>query len=197
MENIDFEKQISFLIEADKMKSIYRRTLLIDKSRHENDAEHSWHLALMAMTLFEYAYSPEVDMLRVLKMAIVHDLVEVYAGDTFAYDEKGYEDKLQRENKAADKLFGLLPEEQGKEYRILWEEFDAKKTPDALYASAVDRFQPLLSNYMTQGHTWKDGSVTSDKVLKRNELIKTTIPAAWPLVEKIVKESIANGWLKP
>jgi len=197
MENRDFEKQIQFLIEADKMKSIYRRTLLMDKSRCENDAEHSWHLALMAMTLFEYAYSPEVDMLRVLKMALVHDLVEVYAGDTFAYDEKGYEDKQQRENDAADKLFGILPEEQGREYRALWEEFDAMKTADALYASAVDRLQPLLSNYMTQGHTWKDGSVTSDRVLKRMELIKTAIPAAWPLVEKIVSESIANGWLKP
>lgn len=195
--NSDLEKKIQFIIEADKMKGIYRRTLLMDKSRCENDAEHSWHLALMAMTLFEHAYSPDVDILHVLKMVIVHDLVEIYAGDTFAYDEKGYEDKLEREIKAADRLFGMLPEEQGREFRALWEEFDAAETPSALYASAVDRFQPLLSNYMTQGHTWKDGAVTSAKVLKRMEPIKTAIPEAWKLVENIIEESIANGWLKP
>src|SRR5699024_9702501 len=112
------------------------------------------HFALMAMVLFEYAYSPKVDMLRVLKMALIHDLVEVYAGDTFAYDDVGYEDKLKREEEAADKLFGLLPDDQGKEYRALWEEFDEMQTPDAIYASAIDRLQPLVNNYLTDGHTW-------------------------------------------
>ncbi len=187
---------MKFLVEADKMKTIMRQTLLIDKSRQENDAEHSWHFALMAMVLFEYAYSPKVDMLRVLKMALIHDLVEIYAGDTFAYDDVGYEDKLKREEEAADKLFGLLPDDQGKEYRELWEEFDEMQTPDAIYASAIDRLQPLVNNYLTDGHTWSFPGVDSSKVYKRASKIKEALPELWGFVDHMLQDSIKRGLLK-
>lgn len=192
--NTMLEQKLAFLAEADKMKTILRRTLLMDGSRHENDAEHSWHIALMAMTLFEYA-APGVSLERVLKMTLVHDLVEVYAGDTFAYDEKGNEDKAERERDAADRLFGLLPEPEGPDFRALWEEFDAEDTPDALYACAIDRLQPLLSNYRTRGHTWKDGTVTSTMVLRRMDPIRRALPAVWPEVERIVADALRQGWL--
>ena len=139
MEETRLQKQLRFLVEVDQMKNVLRQTLLVDKSRRENDAEHSWHFALMAMLLSEYADGSKVDFYRVLRMALVHDLIEVYAGDTFAYDKKGNEDKEEREKKAADKLFGMLPEDQGKEIRDLWEEFDQMETPDAQYAASIDR----------------------------------------------------------
>ncbi len=142
-------KQLEFLIEADKMKTVFRQTLVMDKSRQENDAEHSWHFALMALTLYEYAGFDGVDINRVLKMALLHDLVEIYAGDTFAYDNVGSIDKQIREQKAADRLFSLLPSELATEYRQLWEEFDAMETPDSKYAAAIDRLQPFISNYKT------------------------------------------------
>lgn len=196
MDEKRFKQQMKFLVEADKMKTIMRQTLLIDKSRQENDAEHSWHFALMAMVLFEYAYSPKVDMLRVLKMALIHDLVEIYAGDTFAYDDVGYEDKLKREEEAADKLFGLLPDDQGKEYRELWEEFDEMQTPDAIYASAIDRLQPLVNNYLTDGHTWSFPGVDSSKVYKRASKIKEALPELWGFVDHMLQDSIKRGLLK-
>lgn len=196
MDENRFKQQMKFLVEADKMKTIMRQTLLIDKSRRENDAEHSWHFALMAMVLFEYAYSPKVDMLRVLKMALIHDLVEVYAGDTFAYDDVGYEDKLRREEEAANKLFGLLPDDQGKEYRALWEEFDEMQTPDAIYASAIDRLQPLVNNYLTDGHTWSFPGVDSSKVYKRASTIKEALPELWGFVDHMIQDSIKRGLLK-
>lgn len=188
------EQKLAFLTEADKMKTVLRRTLLLDGSRRENDAEHSWHIALMAMTLFGYA-APGVSLERVLKMTLVHDLVEVYAGDTFAYDEKGNEDKAERERDAADRLFGLLPEPEAAAFLALWEEFDAEDTPDALYACAIDRLQPLLSNYRTRGHTWKDGTVTSAMVLRRMNPIRRALPAVWPEVEHMVAEALRQGWL--
>lgn len=188
-------KQLKFILEVDKMKNILRQTLLMDKSRQENDAEHSWHFALIAFILSEYA--PEnVNIDRVIKMALVHDLVEVYAGDTFAYDEKGNEDKLLREKEAADKLFGILPEEQGKELHRLWEEFDAMETPDSIYACAIDRLQPFLSNYITNGHTWVLYNITSDKVYARMDLIRTTIPKVWPIIVDMIEDSIEKGFLK-
>lgn len=189
-------QQIDFLIEVDKMKTVLRQTLLADGSRQENDAEHSWHFALAAMILREYACSEEVDLFRVLKMALIHDLVEVYAGDTFAYDEQGYMDKEAREEAAADRLFGLLPDDQGKEIRALWEEFDAMQTPDSLYASALDRLMPLLNNYLTQGHTWKKGNVKSPQVYKRMEVIRTGMPALWSFVDAIIQDSIQKGYLQ-
>ena len=188
--------QLTFLIEADKMKSILRQTLLTDKSRRENDAEHSWHFALMAMTLAEYA-AFEINLDRVIRMALVHDLVEIYAGDTFAYDTDGYQDKDDREKQAADKLFSLLPPEQGNLYRTLWEEFDAMQTPDAIYASAIDRLQPFISNAMTDGHTWVEHNVTVDKIYKRMGVVKIATPALWGYIENTIDENLKAGRIKP
>lgn len=194
--NDKLKGQLDFLIEADKMKSILRQTLLIDKSRRENDAEHSWHIALMAMTLAEYVPF-EINLDRVIRMALVHDLVEVYAGDTFAYDTAGYESKEERENEAADRLFSLLPMEQGHVYRALWEEFDAMQTPDAIYASAIDHLQPFINNSLTDGHTWVQHGVTVDKIYKRMAIVKDALPALWEFVENVINENLKAGRIKP
>ncbi len=192
MNNI--EKLIEFSAEIDKMKSVYRRTLVIDKSRTETDAEHSWHLAMMVVLFKDYA-RPEVNIDRCVRMALVHDLVEIYAGDTFAYDTEGYEDKFEREQAAAEKLFAQLPDGQGEEYKALWLEFDEEKTADALYTCALDRLQPLINNYKTQGHTWVSG-VTYAQVEKRMLKIKEAIPDAWPKVKSMLNHSVEMGWLK-
>lgn len=197
MDKERFEKQLNFLVEIDKMKSVLRRTILIDKSRRETDAEHSWHFALMAFVLMEYA-KDNIDINRVIKMALVHDLVEVYAGDTFAYDKKGYEDKEKRELVAADKIFGMLPDDQGSELRALWDEFEAVQTKESKYANAIDRLQPLINNYKTEGHTWHayGTSVTSEQVYKRMEPIKTAAPEIWGFIEFVIKDSLEKGYLE-
>ena len=189
------EKQIHFLAEVDKMKNILRQTLLIDKSRRENDAEHSWHFALVAMVLYEYTDQTKVNLDRVLKMALVHDLIEIYAGDTFAYDDIGNESKKEREDAAAEQLFALLPEDQGTELRSLWEEFDKMETSDSRYAAAIDRLQPFINNYFTEGHTWKLGHVTSDKVYKRMDMVRQSTPDLWEFVVDVINDSIAKGYL--
>lgn len=165
-------KQMDFIIEVDKLKSIYRQTTLIDKSRHENDAEHSWHLAMMALLLSEYADRDNIDLLKVIKMVIIHDLVEIDAGDTFAYDLDGYKDKEEREKKAANRIFGLLPKDQFEEIYNLWQEFEEAQTDEAKFAVALDRTQPMLHNYYTDGGTWKEHNVTLGQVLKRFEGIQ-------------------------
>ncbi|MDD4715301.1 MAG: HD domain-containing protein [Oscillospiraceae bacterium] len=194
--NERLSRQLAFLVEVDHMKNVLRRTLLADGSRRENDAEHSWHFALMAMILCEYADQDKVDLNRVIQMALVHDLVEVYAGDTFAYDEEGYESKQEREELAADRLFAILPEDQESAIRTLWEEFDREETPDAQYAAAMDRMQPFLNNYMTQGHTWKTGNVTKEKVLRRMRRVRQGAPELWPFVEFVIEDSVKKGYLK-
>lgn len=194
--NDKLKGQLDFLIEADKMKSILRQTLLVDQSRRENDAEHSWHIALMAMTLAEYAPF-EINLDRVIRMALVHDLVEIYAGDTFAYDTVGYQSKDERENEAADKLFSMLPKEQSCVYRALWEEFDAMQTPDAIYASAIDRLQPFINNSLTDGHTWVQHGVTVDQVYKRMATVKEALPALWEFIENVIDENVRSGRIKP
>lgn len=190
------KKQLDFAVEIDKMKTILRRSAIISEPRRENNAEHSWHFATMAMLLYEYAYSDKVDLTRVLKMALIHDLVEIYAGDTFAFDKQANLDKEVREKEAADKIFGILPKEQGKEYRALWEEFDEMKTPDSIYAAAIDRFQPFLLNHNTEGHTWKLGNVTKQQVYDRIGVVKTALPALWEFVENVIDDAIKKGYIK-
>lgn len=196
MDNERLRKQIEFIVEVDKLKQIYRQTLLMDGTREENDAEHSWHLALMAMVLHEHSSTKDLDITRVLKMLLVHDLVEIYAGDTFCYDEKGNLDKADRELIAAERLYSILPSDQSQEFRALWDEFEERKTPEALFASSLDRLQPLLCNYHTGGHTWVKYGIKSDKVLERNLLVKEGAPQLWELVEEIVEDSIRMGFLE-
>ena len=195
MERLD--QQLKFTAEIDKMTSILRRTMLIDKSRRENDAEHSWHIAVMALLFEEYVSEP-VDIGHVIKMCVVHDLIEIYAGDTFAYDVTGNLDKAEREEKAADKLFALLPEEQGAYIRALWEEFDAMETADSKYAACLDRLQPFFHNTLTEGHTWvESGTTDRAAVEKRMSIVIKFMPSVYPWVEKNIDNAIAKGWLKP
>lgn len=184
---------IEFLIKCDDMKDIERRNLNISSRRRENDAEHSWSLSMMAITLYEFA-AEKVNLERVLKMVTVHDLVELYAGDVFAYDSERNIGKAQREAEAADKLFSMLPEYKGTELRQLWEEFDRMDTPDSRYAAACDRLQPLINNFFTEGHTWQQYGVHPDSVLKRNEVVKTAIPDMWKVVEYFVAEGKRLGY---
>ena len=186
---------LKFSAEVDKMTSISRRTMLIDKSRRENDAEHSWHIALMAILFKDYA--PEgCDIARSVEMCIIHDLVEIYAGDTFAYDPKANLDKEKREIEAANKLFGELPDDLGKEIRGLWEEFDQMETPDAKYAAAMDRIQPYLHNTLTDGHTWKEGKPSVDMVDKRIGPAIEVIPELKNWYDVNIQRAIEKGWLK-
>lgn len=188
-----FDKKIRFSVICDTMKSVYRRTMLADGSRRETDAEHSWHLALMAMLFSEFA-PPGTNIEKVIRMVIVHDLVEIYAGDTFCYDEKGKLTKKDREKKAADRLFAILPKDTATEFRSFWEEFDEEITKEAKFAAALDRLQPLLNNFMTDGYTWREGKVSKESVEKRTELIKKAIPAAGELLDMILSDSEKKGY---
>ncbi|MCL2703967.1 MAG: HD domain-containing protein [Defluviitaleaceae bacterium] len=190
------QNQLKFLEISDGMKKIFRQTTLIDGSRYENDAEHSWHFALMAMTLFEHCALDGVSIDRVIKMAIIHDLVEVFAGDTPAQDIAANIGKEEREREAADRLFALLPEEQAGEYRGLWEEFDAMNTPDAIYASAVDRFQSFYLIHLSgTGSAWVKFNATAERAKTRMLPVKTAIPSLWQWIEEAIEINIEKGLL--
>jgi len=192
------ERQVAFLVEADKLKSILRRTPLVDASRQENSAEHSWHLLLTAMVLREHAAgaAKECDLLRALQLMVVHDLVEIDAGDTFAYDPAAQATKMAREAAAADRIFSLLPPDQASEFRALWEEFEAQRSVEARFAHAVDRIQPLLQNAHSGGGSWSTHDVTRDQVLRRMAPIETDLPALWPLVLEIIDAFSAAGVIR-
>lgn len=189
-------KQIEFIIEIDKLKRVFRQNVVIGTKQQENDAEHSWHLAVMAIILSEYSSTKELDILRVLKMLLIHDLVEIHAGDTFCYDVQGNADKLDRELRAAKRLFNLLPSEQAQEMMDLWQEFETMATPEACFAASLDRFQPLLLNYHTNGHTWKRPGITSERVLQRNKVLENNAPQLWEYVKELIEDCIQKGYLK-
>ncbi len=186
------EQQLQFIVEVDKVKNIFRQTYLADARRKENDAEHSWHIALMAYLLQEYVQEP-VDVTRVMLMVLIHDLVEIDAGDTYAYDAEGAKTKCERESKAADRIFGLLPAEQGAYFKSLWEEFEAYESAEAKYAHLLDNFQPLLLNDATGGISWSEHHVKKSQIYKRNEKIKETSPQVWECMQKIVDKHIREG----
>ena len=188
-------KQLEFIREIDKLKSVYRRTLLMDGTRHENDAEHSWHLAVMAVLLKEHANVPQIDLIRVVKMVLVHDIVEIDAGDTYCYDDKGNVDKVARERVAATRLFGILPGDQARELWALWEEFEARETPEAKYAAALDRVQPLMHNYHTHGVVWKKNGVRSGKVRERNRHVEEGSRPLWKFAEAMIQSAVEHGEL--
>jgi putative hydrolase of HD superfamily len=191
-EDKNLSRALEFTVEMDKMKSIFRRSSIFDGSRRENDAEHSFHIALMALAFEKYA--PEgVNLLRVLKMLLVHDIVEIDAGDTFAYDAQANTTKKEREEKAASRLFSMI--ENGAELRALWEEFDAMQTPDALYAISLDRLEPFLANCLNKGDTWFAGGVGKEAILKRMAPVEKGIPALWETVLRLIDENVENGYV--
>ena len=189
------KKQIDFIIEADKLKQIYRQNILLDKSRRETDAEHSWHLALMAILLCEHVAHKNIDILRVVKMVIIHDIVEIDAGDTYCFDAKAILDQTKREQSAAERLFGMLPPQQKEEFIELWEEFEERVTPEACFAGALDRLQPLLLHCNTEGESWKNHGITSEKVIARNKGTKEISENLGILVDELINNAIKKGYL--
>ena len=188
-------RQFGFLAEIDRLKTVLRRTAVVDRSRLENSAEHSWHVSVMAMVLAEHA-PKGTDIARAVRILLVHDLVEIDAGDTFAYDTAAHADKVERETAAADRLFGLLDADQGTALRALWDEFEEGRTPEARFANALDRFAGLLQNWAGgDGGTWRQHGVSRDAVLARMEPIREGAPTLWPLVERVVDDAAARGSL--
>jgi putative hydrolase of HD superfamily len=188
-------KQLAFILEIDKLKQVFRQNVLIADRRNENDAEHSWHITLMAILLKEYYIQPELDLLKVMKMTIVHDLVEIYAGDTFCYDDEGNLGKLEREKQSAEKLFAILPEDQQREMWTLWWEFECQETDEAKFGACLDRLQPLLLNSRTEGHTWRKPGVNKQKVLERNAVLKDYAPELWEYVLYELNHAVQSGYL--
>lgn len=187
-------RQMQFVVEADKLKSILRRNRLLHGERHENDAEHSWHLALMALVLSEHA-EPPVDVLRVIKMLLIHDLVEIDAGDTFGYDEAALLSQPQRERQAADRVFGLLPEDIAHDLRAAWDEFEEKRTPEAKFAGALDRMGGVLPSYYNEGGCWRQSDITVERVKARNSVIADGSPALWRYAEGLIDDAISKGFV--
>lgn len=186
-------RQIQFLREIDGLKTVLRMTSVADRSRRENSAEHSWHIATMAVTLAEHAPAG-VQVDRVVRMLLVHDIVEVDAGDTFAFDAAANHDKVERERAAAGRIFGLLPGDTGAAFHALWEEFEAGQTPDARMANALDRFAALLQNTATgDGGTWRTHGVSREAVLRRMDPIREGLPALWPYVLDVVEQAATAG----
>jgi putative hydrolase of HD superfamily len=191
------ERQMRFLFEIDKLKEIQRRTRLPQSQRLENSAEHSWHIALMAAMLAEHAAPAGVDVMRVVRMLLIHDIVEIDAGDTFGYDTGGHADKREREVRAANRIFGLLPADQAAEIRALWDEFEAGETPEAKYALAMDRFQAVMVNSLSNGGSWREHHVTADRVIARNQVIANSSPALWAYARNLIEDAVAKGHLAP
>ena len=189
--------QVAFILEVDKLKEIFRQTACTQSRRPENDAEHSWHLCLATIVLAEHANVPSMDILRVLKMLIIHDLVEIDAGDTFAYDTARMAGQHEREALAADRIFGMLPGDQAAEFRALWDEFEERRTPESRFAAAVDRFQPVLLNCSTEGAAWKRHGVTEDRVIARNCLIAEGSEALWKEAALLIRRAVESGHLDP
>lgn len=187
-------KQIAFIKEIDKIKYIQRKTKLLNSDRNENDAEHSWHLAVMAIVLAEHSNEP-IDVLKVVKMVLIHDIVEIDAGDTFIYDTQKNHDNTDEERIAANRIFGLLPKEQANELIEIWEEFEAGITKEAKFARAMDRLEPLLQNTSNNGGTWKEFNVSYDKVYNKKKVINEGSTTLWDFAEKLINESVENGIL--
>ena len=188
------EQQIRFILEIDKLKTVLRRTRILHEERHENSAEHSWHLAMMATVLSEHAEEP-VNVTRVVELVLVHDIVEIDAGDTFCYDADAVVGQAEREQQAAERLFGLLPEDQRQQLRQRWEEFEARETPEARFAHAIDRIMPLLHNYHNGGGSWRQHGVTEDQVLERMAPVRDGSERLWRMVRRMIGEAVEQGML--
>jgi 5'-deoxynucleotidase YfbR-like HD superfamily hydrolase len=194
-DNKSLTRQINFILEADKLKAIIRNTLLTDRSRFENAAEHSWHAALTAVVIFDTASVNGIDLAHIVKMLLVHDLVEIDAGDTFCYSHEQRQTQMRREQKAAERIFGLLPDKQAHELRQLWREFEARQTPEARFANAVDRLQPLLQAIQTQGKTWRENQIRKGQVIERMQPVRTALPLLWGYVMELIEDAADKGYL--
>lgn len=198
MQDMEFDmerlkKQMAFIREIDKEKQIFRQTYVSDATRKENDAEHAWHMAIMAFLLSEYS-NEEIDILRTIRMILIHDIVEIDAGDTYAYDEVAKGSQQERELLAADRLFGMLPEDQAKELRALWDEFEAAETKEARFARTLDNLQPMLLNDATDGKAWEEHEVPVSKILKRNERTPKGSKVLWDYAhEQLIKKNVEAG----
>ena len=188
-------KQIDFIKEIDRLKYIQRKTKLFNSERHENDAEHSWHLAMMTIVLAEYSDQP-IDVLKVVKMVLIHDIVEIDAGDTFIYDTVKDHNNTEQELAAAKRIFGLLPEEQATAFIAVWEEFEAGITAEAKFARSMDRFEPLLQNTSNKGGTWAEFDVDYEKVYEKKKAIEKGSSFIWSYAENLINESVEKGILK-
>ena len=189
------EKQIDFILEADKEKNIIRQTHLSENGRRENDAEHAWHMAIMVYLLKEYA-NEEIDVAKAMMMALIHDIVEIDAGDTYAYDPKGLETQKVREEQAAERIFGLLPDDQGEELKSLFQEFEASETPEARFVRAMDNFQPLLLNDSNDGGDWREHGIGKTQVMKRHTKTKLGSNIIWERTREIIEKHVRNGNIK-
>lgn len=187
-------RQFAFLLEIDRLKTVLRQNTLLDRSRRENSAEHSWHVALLALVLAEHAERP-IDAGRAIELLLVHDLVEIDAGDTFAYDARGAETQEQREEAAAERIFGLLPPAQAQRLRALWDEFAAGETPEARFALAVDRLMPMIHNALTEGSAWRANGVRAEQVRRRAESITRGAPELGALANRLIDAAVAAGYL--
>lgn len=188
-------KQIEFIKEIDKVKYIQRKTKLFNSDRNENDAEHSWHLALMAIVLMEHS-NKSIDLLKVIKMVLIHDIVEIDAGDTFIYDTQKNHSNTDEERLAANRIFGMLPTAQAEELIAIWEEFEAGETDEAKFAKTMDRLEPLLQNTSNNGGTWKEFDVSYEKVHQKKSVIKEGSAPIWEFAEQLINESVEKGILK-
>lgn len=189
------KQQLSFLMEIDKQKEIIRQTYLADGSRKETDAEHAWHMAIMCLVLSEYANEP-IDVAKTVMMLLTHDLVEIDAGDTYAYDMQGNATKRDRELKAADRIYGLLPEEQRDYLRALWDEFEAMETPEAKFANTLDKIQPVLLNDQSKGKSWLEHGVRKSQILGRNARTHEGSEVLWNYIRDIIEKNIRGGFIR-
>ncbi len=191
------EQQLALVTELDRLKNVLRRTRVKEAdARLENSAEHSWHVATMALLLEEHADQP-VDITKVLKMLLLHDIVEIDAGDTFVYDAVASTEQEQKELQAADRLFGYLPQDQASELRAIWDEFELAQSADAKFAKAMDRFIPILMNYNNQGQSWVEHGISRSQVIAINGKIEFGSKALWQKALQLIDQAVANGWLKP
>jgi putative hydrolase of HD superfamily len=190
-----FRRQIEFILEVDKLKHVLRQTILMDKSRQENSAEHSWHIALTVMVLSEYARDMDIDFFRVMKILLVHDLIEIDAGDTYCYDDQGRKDQAAREQLAADRIFNILPPDQARTFRDLWDEFEERKTAESRFANALDRVQPFLHNYFTRGQTWQENDIKRGQVKARMQPVEDGAPVLWKYVRALMDDAVNRGFL--
>lgn len=187
------EQQIAFIKEIDKEKFISRQTYLSDGKRKENDAEHAWHMAVMTLLLSEYANEP-VDVLKTVTMLLIHDIVEIDAGDTYAYDAVAAQSQQEREKKAADRIFSMLPEDQAEKLRGLWEEFEAGETPEARFARTMDNFQPTMLNAATDGKAWAERGVRLEQILKRNACTAAGSEVLWEYsLQNFIQPNVEKG----